>query len=89
MMIGGRAIGRVALGTASWAVHRQPLDAVSAVGVLAAALEEGVTLIDTARAYVDPELRVQSERLVATALRDVDAPDRVNVLRATGPRTTG
>ena len=61
------------------AVHRQPLDTVSAVGVLAAALEEGVTLIDTARVYVDPDLRVQSERLVAAALRELDAADSVLV----------
>jgi aryl-alcohol dehydrogenase-like predicted oxidoreductase len=66
-------VGQVALGTASWALHQTPLGSRTAERVLRAALESGVTLVDTALVYSTRDEDSYSERLLARALRSLPA----------------
>ena len=77
--IGRRTVGPVGLGTASWALHDQPLDTRGATAVLAAAVCEGVNLIDTAFVYTTRMDVSYSERLVGAAVREIGAADSVLV----------
>jgi aryl-alcohol dehydrogenase-like predicted oxidoreductase len=79
VVIGSRPVGRVVLGTASWALHDDPLDEAAAVRVVLAAIENGVTMIDTALVYATATERSYAEHLVAAALRRLDAEELVLV----------
>ena len=73
---GPQSIGAVALGTASWALHDSPLGPRPAERVLRAALESGVTLVDTALVYSTRDEAGYSERLLGKALRSVTDHER-------------
>jgi aryl-alcohol dehydrogenase-like predicted oxidoreductase len=67
------------LGTASWALHDRPLEKDAAVRVLSTALENGVTMIDTALAYTTAGEDSYAEHLIGAALRRLDAKGSVLV----------
>jgi aryl-alcohol dehydrogenase-like predicted oxidoreductase len=77
--IEGRSVGRVALGTASWALHEERLSRLKAARVMSAAVAHGITLVDTALAYTTAGDICSSERLVGAALADLGAQDSVVV----------
>lgn len=68
MRVGDRRIGRVSLGGARWSIaeHR---DDPAAEAVLERALDSGIDLIDTARAYTTRDEESHNERLIARVLR--------------------
>src|SRR5262245_52076091 len=74
--VGPVRIGPVALGTASWALQNPPLGTRTASWVLRAALESGVSLVDTALAYSTRTEQSYSERLLAGALRSLGRRER-------------
>jgi aryl-alcohol dehydrogenase-like predicted oxidoreductase len=67
MLIAGKEIGRIGLGTAPLAFSGRPVE--DGVEVTLAALESGVRLIDTALAYTRPGIESFAETVVAGALR--------------------
>jgi aryl-alcohol dehydrogenase-like predicted oxidoreductase len=69
---------RVALGTASWAVHERPLDVRGAARVLRAAEDAGVAVVDTALAYATRS-GGSAEELLAGALRRIRPRSRPRV----------
>jgi len=68
IQVGGRRVTGVGLGTAPLA-FRDVTDA-GAVATVRAALDAGVTLIDTALAYTRPGVESYAEHIVASGLRD-------------------
>jgi len=74
--VGSLQIGAVALGTASWALQNPPLRTRTAAWVLRAAVESGVSLVDTALAYSTSNEQSYSERLLAEALRSLGGRER-------------
>jgi aryl-alcohol dehydrogenase-like predicted oxidoreductase len=69
---GGRAHGPIALGCARWALAAEP-DLKLVTATVRAAVDGGVTVFDTARAYSPPSRPGYGERLLARALgRDLD-----------------
>lgn len=73
--IGEREVGAIGLGAMPMSV-REHNDEELAVATIGAALEAGVTLIDTADAYSPDEATVgHNERLVARALRELGRDD--------------
>ncbi len=65
-------------------------DEKSAIGVIEAALESGVTLIDTSNAYcLDESERGHNERLIAEALKQLGARDSVLVATKGGHTRPG
>ena len=71
--VGTRSVGAIGLGAMPMSVRPQN-DEAAAVETIRRALEEGVTLIDTADAYCPDESAFgHNEELVATALRQVGA----------------
>jgi aryl-alcohol dehydrogenase-like predicted oxidoreductase len=69
MLIAGRPVAGIGLGTAQFA-FREGTTADS-VATVRAALDVGVTLIDTALAYTRPGIESYAEQVVAAALRGV------------------
>jgi aryl-alcohol dehydrogenase-like predicted oxidoreductase len=68
--VGERGIGPIGLGTAPLAF--KDVSARQAVATVHAALDRGVTLIDTARAYTRPGVESYAEAIVAEALAGRD-----------------
>lgn len=79
VVIGSRSVGRIVLGTASWALHDDPLNEAAAIRVMFAAIESGVTMIDTALVYATANEDSYAEQLVGAALRRLDAEELVLV----------
>ena len=77
--IGNHPAGPIVLGTASWAVHDEPLDAGRATAVLAAALDGGVTGADTAFVYTTRTEMSYAERLVGAALKQIRTDESILV----------
>lgn len=68
-------MGPIALGTAGWALSDDPLEPKRAERVLAAAVDRGVSLVDTALAYTTPDHESYAESLLGRALRHLALPD--------------
>ncbi|MFJ9951885.1 aldo/keto reductase [Kitasatospora sp. NPDC091207] len=82
-LIGGTAVGAIGLGAMPLSVEGRP-DGTAALTTLHAALDAGVTLVDTADSYHWHAGEVgHNERLVARALAARPAADRAAVLVAT------
>ncbi|MFE2728492.1 aldo/keto reductase [Kitasatospora sp. NPDC059327] len=82
-LIGGTAVGAIGLGAMPLSVEGRP-DTTAALATLHAALDAGVTLIDTADSYHWHAGEVgHNERLVARALAARPAADRAAALVAT------
>ena len=75
--IGSRAVWPIGLGGAQWTFSGQPERASTAV--IHAALDAGVTLVDTARAYTTTDHPSSNEALLARALADHPRGDVVLV----------
>lgn len=67
--VGSRAVSAIALGTARWALVEDP-DETLARQTVHAALDAGITLVDTAPAYTPPGVQAYAERLVGRVLRE-------------------
>ena len=87
-LVGDRPVFPIGLGGASWSFSDHPLfgdgsppDDDLAVRTIHAALDAGVTLIDTARAYTTADHPGHSEAIIARAL--AEHPAGANVLVAT------
>jgi aryl-alcohol dehydrogenase-like predicted oxidoreductase len=78
--IGDREVGAIGLGGAGWSLIDPPDDDLSLRTILAA-IDAGVTLIDTALAYTTLDHPAHNELLIAKALRE--HPDGKSVLVAT------
>lgn len=78
-----RPWGALALGGSSWSI-RSVLDPDAVTGVVAAAVESGVRLFDTARAYATVDDGAHNERLLGRALRQVDPEGAAVVLTKGG-----
>jgi len=76
-VLGDREVGAVALGTAGWALDPHPLDRKRAEQVVAAALDNGVTLLDTGLAYTTRRRESYAEELLGCALRRLPGRDKV------------
>lgn len=95
MLIAGRRVEGIGLGTAQFAFRDGTT--AEAVATVRAALDAGVTLIDTALAYTRPGIESYAEQVIARALREVirdrfPVDGRPEVLRAhceTSLRTLG
>jgi aryl-alcohol dehydrogenase-like predicted oxidoreductase len=68
IFLGGMAVSRLALGGAGWSLADEP-DVAGAVRTIHAAIDHGVTLIDTARAYTTLDHPSHNEWLISRALR--------------------
>lgn len=77
-MIGDREVGAVGLGTASMSIPDDRDDALS-VRTIHAAIDNGITLIDTAHAYTTLDEPSHAERLVRVALATRSGRDRILV----------
>jgi len=81
--IGGRQVSAIGLGGMPMSIEGRPTDRQQSIGTIHAALDAGVTLIDTADAYcLGPDEVGHNEILIAEALRSYGA-DTSNVLVAT------
>ena len=69
MLIAGHHVAGIGLGTAQFAFR--DVTTAESVATVRAALDAGVTLIDTALAYTRPGIVSYAERVVSRALRDV------------------
>lgn len=78
--IADREVSALGIGGVQWSLVDNP-DIPAAVDAIRAAVDAGVTLIDTAYAYTTPEDECHNERVVAAAL--AGHPDRDRVLVAT------
>jgi aryl-alcohol dehydrogenase-like predicted oxidoreductase len=79
----GRSVGQIGLGAMPLSLARRP-DEATALRVIHAALELGVTLIDTADVYCEGEGDLgHNERLIARALRELPQGARAAVVVAT------
>jgi aryl-alcohol dehydrogenase-like predicted oxidoreductase len=78
--IGGTPVSRVALGGANWSLADEP-DVAGAIATVHAAIEHGVTLVDTARAYTTVDHPSHNEWLIGKAL--AAHPDGGSVFVAT------
>lgn len=87
--LGDLKVGRPAFGSMKLSIEGRP-DREAAVATLNAALDHGVTLIDTADAYhIGPDDLGHSERLVAEVLRARDGTDEVVVATKGGKLRPG
>ena len=87
--IGNRTVGAIGLGAMPMSV-REGQDEAQSVRAIAAALEAGVTLVDTADAYAPHEDSFgHNERLVAKALKELGAGDDVLVATKGGHTRRG
>jgi aryl-alcohol dehydrogenase-like predicted oxidoreductase len=66
--IGGVTVSAVGVGGARWSLTERPDDAL-VTRTVHAALDRGITLFDTARAYTPAGRTAHNERVLATALR--------------------
>jgi aryl-alcohol dehydrogenase-like predicted oxidoreductase len=67
-VIGDRTVSRIALGGAGWSLHE--LDEQRAAGAIRAAIDAGVTVIDTALAYTTVDHVSHNEALIARTIGD-------------------
>ena len=67
MLIDGKAVGRIALGGAAWSIFDDG-DDDEAIRTIRAALDSGIRLIDTARAYSRSDFDGHNEDLIRRAL---------------------
>lgn len=79
-MLAGQQISRIGLGGAQWSLADRS-DTKQSVATIHAALDAGIRLIDTARAYTTLTDESHNEDLIAAAL--ADHPKREEVLVAT------
>jgi aryl-alcohol dehydrogenase-like predicted oxidoreductase len=85
----GRAVGAVGLGAMPLSLARRP-DEARAIRVIHAALEAGMTLIDTADSYcLDDSETGHNERIILQALRDWPRRDEVLVATKGGLERPG
>lgn len=87
-LVGGRSVGPVGLGGAWWSFVDEP-DPDAVRGVIHAALDAGITLLDTARAYTTLDHPSHNEWLVARALADHPLRDDVLVVTKGGHYRSG
>jgi aryl-alcohol dehydrogenase-like predicted oxidoreductase len=80
VLIGETPVSRIALGGASWSLADEP-DVDGAIATIHAAIEHGVTLVDTARAYTTVGHPSHNEWLIGKAL--AAHPDGDSVFVAT------
>ncbi len=66
--IGGERVSAIGLGGVNWSIP-EPLDEQQAIRTIHAAIDAGVTLIDTAHAYTTLDHESHNEDLIAKALR--------------------
>jgi aryl-alcohol dehydrogenase-like predicted oxidoreductase len=78
-----RTVSVLGLGGARWSLVDRP-DDVAITRTVGAALEAGITLFDTARAYTPPGVDAYGERTLAAALREHSAGAEVVVLTKGG-----
>lgn len=78
VMVGETPVSGLALGGASWSLADDP-DVDGAIATVHAALDHGITLFDTARAYTTVDHRSHNEWLIAKALAAHPAGDRAFV----------
>ncbi|BDZ64426.1 aldo/keto reductase [Agromyces mangrovi Wang et al. 2018] len=78
--IGESEVSAVGLGGVQWSLVDEP-DEARSIATIHAAIDAGITLIDTAHAYTTLDEESHNERMVATAL--AAHPDRERVLVAT------
>lgn len=76
--LAGHEVLRVGIGGARWSIAT-PLDEAEVTGILKSALEEGITYIDTARAYTTRDEDAHNESIIARALRTLGHPDQLLV----------
>lgn len=76
--LAGHGVLRVGIGGARWSIAT-PLDEAEVTGILESALEEGITYIDTARAYTTRDEDAHNESIIARALRALGRADDVLV----------
>ncbi len=85
--VGGPQVSAVGLGTMSWPGCRygelsgSPVSAGAATRMIAAALEQGISLIDTAEGYG----RGLAETHLGQAIRALDCADQLTIVTKTGP----
>lgn len=77
-MLAGRSVYRVGLGGARWSIA-EPLTAGHVRDIIDVAAMEGVSYIDTARAYTTREESAHNETIIARALDDLGLRDEVLV----------
>jgi aryl-alcohol dehydrogenase-like predicted oxidoreductase len=85
--IGDLAVGEIALGGADWSLRE--IDPTQVKATIAAAIEGGVTLIDTAHVYTTASEETHNERLIARILAELGAGDRVVVATKGGHYRSG
>ena len=83
MKIGGIETGRIALGGAGWALDERATDEES-IRTIHAAIDAGVTVIDTARVYTKAGIEGHSESLVRRALEGHPGRDGILVVTKGG-----
>lgn len=81
--IGDRVVWPIGLGGARWSLDPD-VDEARAVRTIHAALDAGVTLLDTARAYTTVDHHAHNETLIARALAERSDADRVLVVTKGG-----
>jgi aryl-alcohol dehydrogenase-like predicted oxidoreductase len=86
--IGTTPVSRVALGGASWSLADEP-DVDGAIATVHAALDHGVTLLDTARAYTTLDHQSHNEWLIRQALASHPAGDTAFVATKGGHFRSG
>lgn len=82
-LVGDLPVSAVGLGGARWSLAERPDDGAIA-RTIHAALDAGITLFDTARAYTPAGVRAHSERVLADALRQHPAGGDAVVLTKGG-----
>ncbi len=76
--IGGTPVSRIALGGAGWSLADEP-DVDGAIATIHSAIDHGVTLVDTARAYTTVDHPSHNEWLIGEALAAHPDGDKVFV----------
>ncbi|WP_460809851.1 aldo/keto reductase [Microlunatus endophyticus] len=87
-MIGDRPISAIGLGGAGWSLGDR-VDVAQSVATIHAALDAGIRLIDTARAYTTVTDESHNEDLIALALHDHPLRDEVLVATKGGHYRAG
>jgi aryl-alcohol dehydrogenase-like predicted oxidoreductase len=72
--IGDASVGGIGLGGATWSLAKE-VDVAGAESTIEAALDAGVTYIDTAAAYTTADEGAHNEKLIAKALRRLGRSD--------------
>lgn len=88
MNVGDIVTGRIALGGAGWSFEPRATDAES-IRTVRAAIDAGVTVIDTARVYTKAGVEGHSESIVRRALEGHPERDRILVVTKGGHFRSG